>query len=114
MAGACTVLVHQQARRNAMSSTQVARFGNRSDTSNPDLPCFLNVRVLAKSGVSPLVNWLIGLPKLSGRGLPCCFVNSGLGSKRSTWLGPPTMNMKMTDFAFASKCGGLAERGLFD
>ena len=70
MAGAWTVLVHQQARKKAMSSTQPARFGVRSETSRPDWPCFLKVRVLASSGVSPLVNWLTGRPKLSGNGLP--------------------------------------------
>src|SRR5262249_16218080 len=32
--------------------------------------------------------------------------------KRSMWLGPPTMNMKMTAFALASKWGGFAARGL--
>src|SRR5207253_2640075 len=106
------MLVHQQERRNAMSSTQLARCGIKSETWHPDSPCLLNFRVLAKSGVSPLVNWLIGMPKLLGSGLPCHLANSGFGSKRSTWLGPPTMNMKMIDLALASKCGLLAPSGL--
>ena len=103
MAGAWTMLVHQQERTKAMSSTHVARCGIRSETSSPDRPCFLNLRVLARSGVSPLVNWLTGMPKLLGNGWPWRFCSSGLGSKRSTALGPPTMNMKMMDLAFAGK-----------
>ena len=62
-----------------MSSTHVARCGIRSETSRPDLPCFLNVRVLASSGVSPLVNWLTGLPKLGGSGLPVMLGQLRLG-----------------------------------
>src|SRR5262249_15838323 len=112
MAGAWMVLVHQQERIKAMSSTQVARGGIKSDTSRPDLPCFWNLRVLANSGLSPLVNWLTGLPKLSGSGWPWRFFSSGLGSNRSMGLGPPTMNMKMTDLARAGKWGGRAASGL--
>ena len=112
IAGAWIVLVHQQERRKAMSSTQVARCGSRSDTSRPDWPWRANVRVLASSGVSPLVNWLTGRPKLSGNGWPCRRASSGLGSNRSTWLGPPTMNRKMTASARAGKCGGRAASGL--
>src|SRR2546423_1745278 len=66
MAGAWTMLVHQQERKKAISSTQVARCGIRSETSRPDWPCFWKVRVLASSGVSPLVNWLPGFPKPPG------------------------------------------------
>src|SRR4051794_32028496 len=95
-------LLHQQERSKAISSAQVARLGNRSDISRPDWPCFLKVRVLARRGVSPLVNWLTGLPKLAGNGLPWFRVTSGLGSNRSMALGPPTMNRKMTDFARAA------------
>src|SRR5262249_6671984 len=111
MAGAWIVLVHQQERRKQTSATHVARFGMRSETSKPHWPCFLNFRVLAISGVSPLVNWLTKVPSLLGSGLPCCLVTSGLGSKRSSGLGPPTMNMKMTRFALATKCGSLAAKG---
>src|SRR5438034_8001659 len=114
MAGAWTMLVHQQERRKAMSSTHVARCGIRSETSMPERPCFLNLRVLARSGVSPLVNWLTGLPKLSGSGWPWRFCNSGFGSNRSIGLGPPTINMKITALALAGKCAGLAARGLAD
>src|SRR5207244_8787208 len=106
------MLVHQQERIKAISSTQVARCGIRSETSRPDWPCFLDLRVLAKSGVSPLVNWLTGRPKLLGKGWPWYFCKSGLGSNRSSGLGPPTMNMKMMDLALGSKWPLLAARGL--
>src|SRR5947209_17234812 len=114
MAGAWTVLVHQQDRKKQISSTQVARCGIRSETSRPDLPYFLNVRVLARSGVSPLVNWLTGMPKPLGSGLPFHFPRAGLGSKRSIALGPPTINRKMTALALPGKCGGLTASGLAD
>src|SRR6516162_6375465 len=112
MAGAWTVLVHQQERIKAMSSTQSAKWGSRSETANPDCPCFLNFRVLAKRGVSPLVNWLTGFPKLSGKGWPWHFCKVDLGSNKSMGLGPPTMNIKMSDLALAEKCGGLHASGL--
>src|SRR5262249_47169636 len=51
--------------------------------------------------------------KLGGSGLPFHFTSSGLGSNRSTWLAPPNMKRKMTDFAFPSKWPGLAASGLF-
>ena len=37
--------------------------------------------------------------------------SSGLGSNRSTALGPPSMNSQMTDLAFAAKCGGFGASG---
>ena len=77
------MLVHQQERRKQMSSTQVARCGIRSETSRPDWPCLAKVRLLASSGVAPLVNWLTGRPKLSGSGCPWYLPRAGLGSKRS-------------------------------
>ena len=42
---------------------------------------------------------VIGLPNDAGIGWPFMRVNSGLGSNRSRWLGPPSMNSQMTDFA---------------
>src|SRR4051794_32965595 len=112
MAGAWTVELHQHERRKQTSSTQEAKCGMRSETSRPDLPCFLNVRELASSGVSPLVNWLMARPWLSGRGLPCHFFRAGLGSNRSMGLGPPTMNRKMTRLAVGSWCGFRGASGL--
>src|SRR5215831_9601040 len=37
--------------------------------------------------------------------LPANLRSIGLGSNRSTWLGPPFWNIWMTAFALASKCG---------
>src|SRR5262245_41841524 len=106
------VLVHQHERSMQMLSVWSAKRGIKSESSSPDLPCLENFLVLAKSGVSPLVNWLTGLPKLSGSGLPCHLISSGFGSNRSTALGPPTMNMKITDLALGSWCGFFAASGL--
>ena len=48
------------------------------------------------------------LPKLSGIRCPASLLSTGLGSNVSIWLGPPAIIRKMTDFALAGKCGGLA------
>src|ERR1051326_5347752 len=42
---------------------------------------------------------VIGLPNDAGMGCPASRSNSGLGSNRSRWLGPPSMNSQMTHFA---------------
>ena len=111
MAGAWTVLVHQQDRKKAMSSTQPARFGIRSETSRPDWPYFLKVRVLARSGVSPLVNWLTGRPKLSGSGLPCCLSSSGLG-RRDRWAGAADHEQEDYRFRLRLEVRRLARSGI--
>ena len=41
-----------------------------------------------------------------GGGWPSCLASIGLGSRRSTWLGPPCMKSWMTAFARAGACGG--------
>ena len=41
-----------------------------------------------------------------GGGWPSYFVSIGLGSNRSTWLGPPCMKSWMTAFARAGWCEG--------
>ena len=48
----------------------------------------------------------------AGSGLPFHLCSAGLGSNRSIWLGPPSMNRKMTFFALAGKCGFLGASGL--
>jgi hypothetical protein len=50
-------------------------------------------------------------PKLSGSGCPARLRSSGFGSNVSRWLGPPSMNRKMTDFALAGKCVGFGANG---
>src|SRR5262245_44202131 len=114
IAGAWTVELHQQPCKYATSSTHSAKCGMRSLTHSPLLPCFLNGRVLGSRPESPLVNWLGNLPRLCGSGFPRHFASSGFGSNRSSGDGPPTMNMKMTLFALASKCGFLGARGFVD
>ena len=111
MAGAWMVLLLVHDFRKQMSSTHFARLGIRSETHCPLPPCRANLRVLARTVSRPLVNWLLSWPTDAGSGLPCHFANSGLGSNRSTWLGPPVMNRKMTRFAVGSWCGFLAASG---
>src|SRR4051794_12422819 len=41
-------------------------------------------------------------------------MRSGLGSKRSTWLGAPSMKQKMTDFARGVTCGVFGASGSAD
>ena len=86
--------------------------GIQAETPMPQCPCFLNSQGDDRIGVLPSVNWLAILPKLSGSFWPSYFFSRGLGSKVSIWLGAPTMNRKMTDFALAGKCGGFAASGL--
>ena len=66
-----------------------------------------------------LLTAAVGLMKASckslvsdaGRGLPSHFSSSGFGSNKSSWLGPPSMNMKMTFLAFGANIGGLGASG---
>ena len=44
---------------------------------------------------------------------PWFFSRAGLGSKVSTWEGPPSQKMWMTRFALGSKCGCFGVRGEF-
>ena len=72
----------------------------------PLWPYGWNVRGLASTAAFGLVKARRRSLVISGgSGLPCHFWSSGLGSKRSIWLGPPSMNMKMTFLALGAKCG---------
>ena len=44
--------------------------------------------------------------KLGGSGWPASRFSSGLGSKMSMWLGPPSMNRKITLLALAGRRHG--------
>src|ERR1700704_6481191 len=79
----------------------------------PDLPWGVNLRGLARTAAVGLMkaSWR-SLVSDAGSGLPFHFSSSGLGSNRSSWLGPPSMNMKMTFFAFGANMGGFGARGL--
>src|SRR5260370_27672960 len=94
----------------AMSSTRVAKWGYKSETSVPDFRDLVNLWLEAKS-VPGFRTLKSGSLSRSGIGLPWCLANSGFGSQRSTWLGPPYMKRKMHDFAWATKCGCLGSRG---
>src|SRR5439155_22744990 len=47
----------------------------------------------------------------SGFFWPSSSLSNGLGSNVSMWLGPPAMNRKMTDSAFAALGGNFAASG---
>src|SRR5580700_4865254 len=91
----------------AMSSTQVATCGNNSLTSAPDCPYFLKVKGEPRI-LSLMLKTVVG--GLNGSDWPLSLISRGLGSKVSICDGPPSMNRKITDFAFGAKCGvtGLA------
>ena len=101
-AAECTTMLPWQPRRTAMSSMHSAVCGNRSETSTPARPYFLKVRLVPSSLASALTNWYFASPNSFGRGWPSSLFNSGLGSKVSTWLGPPAVNKKITALALAS------------
>ena len=99
-----------------MSSAQVAMCGSRSLKSMPHWPCFVNLRGLPMSAA---VSFLMKakrtfLVMLSGSGWPFSSLSFGFGSKRSIWVGAPSMKMKMQFFAFAGKCGLRGKSGSFN
>ena len=76
------------------------------------LAVLLELRGLASTAAFGLINASFrSLVIAGGSGLPCHFCSSGLGSNRSIWLGPPSMNRKMTFFALGAKCGFLGASG---
>src|ERR1700722_7394135 len=99
-------------RITAMSSTCSATCGNRSDTSIPDWPYFLNVRLQPSTpDCSNFENCSCTLPKLAGTCWPFSWFSAGFGSNVSRCDGPPCMNRKITLFAVAGKCGFFAACG---
>src|SRR5258708_7639577 len=99
-------------RIRQISSAQEAVLAMKSEYSAPHWPYGLNSRGLARTAAVGLMkaslSWLV---IDGGSGLPCHFFNSGLGSNRSTWLGAPSMNMKMTFLALAGSGGALGASG---
>ena len=91
----------------AMSSMQSPTWGKSSLTSMPLWPYFWNLK--GDGNAAPVLR---SVPRF-GRGsiLPAYFSRSGLGSKVSTWLGPPLAKMWMTRLAWAGKCGGRGASG---
>ena len=86
------------------SACRLAVLSNSSLTSRPDWPYFRN---LNGERMMPAVFRSVRREE-SGTGLPCNASSLGLGSKVSTWLGPPFMNRCTRRLALAG-CRG--ERG---
>ena len=94
----------------ASLSACLRTWGKKSDTGRPLLPPGRNGR---NEGVR---NPILRPPELmnflsAGSGWPACLSSKGLGSKVSTWLGPPFMSRKMQLLAFPAVCGALALPG---
>src|SRR5438874_13657537 len=88
-----------QLRMTAMSSTQLAISGYQSLTHVPHWPCCLNLLFVVSSGVYAVLPIAVtGRLNDDGSGWPASFVNSGFGSNRSRWLGPPSRNSQITLF----------------
>ena len=85
--------------------------GYQSETHWPLCPYCLNVRCVGISVLLLVPIAVITLPKDGGKGWPASRFSSGLGSNKSMWLGPPSMNSQMTDLALGGKCGGLGAIG---
>ena len=82
--------------------------GSQSETQIPLWPCCFHFRCEARSGARPSPIGVITGLKLGGSGLPASRLSSGLGSNVSMWLGPPSMNRKMTLRAVAGRRQGAA------
>src|SRR5262245_43150145 len=104
----------QQERITHSLSACSARRGNQSEIHRPLCPCCCQRRFEGMSVLLAVPIAVIGRPNDSGIGWPANRSNSGLGSNKSTWLGPPSMNNHMTDLAVAAKWGGLGGRVAVD
>src|SRR5450631_2255397 len=95
-----------------MSSAHVDVYGSRSDNSIPHCPYGLNSRGLASTAAVGLMNASFkSFVSDGGREWPWYFFKAGFGSKRSIWLGAPSMNRKMMFLALPGKCGCLGASG---
>src|SRR5580704_13380414 len=95
-------------RITQMSSMHSPTLENISLSSMPLCPNFLN----SKGDFSRLPVLRSVLRLGVGIGWPLYLVSIGLGSKVSTWLGPPLRNRKITRLALGAKCGGRTSSGL--
>src|SRR3954452_19731140 len=102
----------QQDRMMVISSTCSPTLAYQSETHIPLCPyCFhLRREAIRVLCAVPRDVWE-GLPMESGTGLPSSLVSRDLGSNRSTWLGPPSINRNMTDLARGGWCGFLGSSG---
>src|SRR5262249_14123531 len=101
----------QQERNTVMSSTCCAICGYQSDTQMPLCPCCFHWRWVPISVLLLVPIAVMTLPNDVGMGWPASLCNSGLGSKRSRWLGPPSMKSQITDFAVGLWCGCFGASG---
>src|SRR3954468_18423610 len=92
----------QHDRMSVMSSTCSATVGYQSDTHMPLCPCCFHCRESGISVFDAVPMAVTTLPNDAGIGCPASFCNVGFGSNRSRWLGPPSMNSHITDFAVGS------------
>src|SRR4029079_3186279 len=90
---------------NAKSSTCFATLGYFSQTHAPDWPYCLKLKGDFINGP--------GFPLKTSMSMRCPsrLVSSGLGSKRSTDLGAPSMNSQIFDFALGGYCGWRGAMG---
>src|SRR5207245_6383681 len=101
----------QQERMMDISSTCCATLGYQSETHMPLRPYCLKVRLEARRVLLLVPMAVIGFPKEAGMGWPFNSTSFGLGSKRSRWLGPPSMKSQITDLALGSWCGFFGASG---
>src|SRR4051794_32846598 len=94
-------------RMTQMSSMHWPTFLKRSLTSMPDWPYLLNLNGEGKAAPVRRSVRRVGI----GRILPANLARAGLGSKVSTWDGPPFMKRWMTRLALAGNWGLRAARG---
>src|SRR5438876_2913032 len=95
-------------RITQMSSMHSPILENISLSSMPLCPNFLN-----SNGDFSRLPVLRSVFRLGvGIGWPWYLVSIGLGSKVSTWLGPPLRNRKITRLALGAKWGGRTSSGL--
>src|ERR1700682_6506381 len=90
----------QQDRTTVMSSTCCAMLGYQSETQMPLCPYCLKVRLDGIRTFLEVPGMAVNFGRMdSGIGCPASSTSLGFGSKRSTWLGPPSMKSQMMDFA---------------
>ena len=95
----------QHERITARSSAHSAVCGSQSLTHRPLCPCCRHARLLGRIGESNSPIAVMTRPKLGGIGLPASSSSAGFGSNVSRCEGPPSMNKKITLFAFGATCG---------
>src|SRR6476660_6566559 len=94
-------------RMMAMSSAHSPMFGNRSLTSRPLWPYFLNLK--GDGNAAPVFRSV--LMYSPGNGLPAYFSSDGFGSNESMCEGPPLRKKCTTRLALPGNCGDRVANG---